>query len=259
MNPGDIVIRHHYTGDRVKLHSYRHKGYWFHGRRRERDTMLMFQRLLHPGDTVIEVGGHIGYISLYFQKLVNPGRVFVFEPGPNNLPYIRENLAPTPITLVPKAVGNRSGVERFFVDNLTGQNNTFLPHFDVFERNKEMAFNASASMAETMVEVVTLDAFTATQSIQPTFVKIDVEGFEHEVVDGMRFVLETHRPSIMVEIQANHAAIFELLTNAGYWLCTPQAQPLRDATQLAGNTFCLHSVAHRTLINELQRDFTPAP
>lgn len=34
LNPGDITIRNHRTSDRLKLHSFRHKGYWFHGRRR---------------------------------------------------------------------------------------------------------------------------------------------------------------------------------------------------------------------------------
>jgi hypothetical protein len=27
-NPGDISIRHHYTSKRIRLHSFKHKGYW---------------------------------------------------------------------------------------------------------------------------------------------------------------------------------------------------------------------------------------
>src|SRR5690349_12289207 len=90
-SPGDITLRHHWTGESVRLHSFRHKGYWYHGRRREEETMRLFSQLLKPGDSVIEVGGHIGYISLYFKALVEHGDVFVFEPGANNLPYIRQN------------------------------------------------------------------------------------------------------------------------------------------------------------------------
>jgi len=41
VNPGDITIRHHWTGERITLHSFRHKGYWFHGRTRERDSMAL--------------------------------------------------------------------------------------------------------------------------------------------------------------------------------------------------------------------------
>jgi hypothetical protein len=54
-NPGNITIKHHWTGDPFLLHSFHHKGYWFHGRSREAETLDMLGRLLSPGDRVIEV------------------------------------------------------------------------------------------------------------------------------------------------------------------------------------------------------------
>ena len=65
-NIGDIRIRHHYVDRRILLHSFRHKGYWFHGRRREQETMETLQRLVKPSDCVIDVGGHIGYLTVFF-------------------------------------------------------------------------------------------------------------------------------------------------------------------------------------------------
>ena len=89
----DISIKHHWTRRKLKLHLFKHKGYWYHGKRRENASMQLFDRLIHAGDNVVEVGGHIGYISLFFSKLVgNQGGVMVFEPGVNNLPYIRKNI-----------------------------------------------------------------------------------------------------------------------------------------------------------------------
>ncbi len=58
LNPGDITITHHFTGDKVFLHSFKHKGYWFYGKNREKDTMELFRRLIRPADTIIEIGGH---------------------------------------------------------------------------------------------------------------------------------------------------------------------------------------------------------
>src|SRR5207247_9235861 len=89
LNPGDITITHHFTGDKVFLHSFKHKGYWFDGKKREKDTMELFRRLIRPADTIIEIGGHIGYVSLYFANLANKVSVYVFEPGTNNLPYLK--------------------------------------------------------------------------------------------------------------------------------------------------------------------------
>ena len=81
----DVTIKHHYTGDRLRLNAFKHKGYWYLGKDRERNVMSSFERLICKGDTVIEVGGHIGYVSLFFAKLAgDTGHVFVFEPGANN-------------------------------------------------------------------------------------------------------------------------------------------------------------------------------
>ena len=44
-NPGDISIRHHYTGEKLTLHSFKHKGYWYYGKRRESESMATQPRL----------------------------------------------------------------------------------------------------------------------------------------------------------------------------------------------------------------------
>ena len=79
INPGDITIRHHFTQQPFRLHSFKHKGYWFHGAKREQSTMALFAKLINPGDVVVEVGGHIGYIAVYFSHLV--GDVSAFANG----------------------------------------------------------------------------------------------------------------------------------------------------------------------------------
>ncbi len=91
-NPGRVSIRHHYTGKKFSLDAFHHKGYWYHGKKREQATMELFGKLIKPNYTVIEIGGHIGYITNYFSHLVPNGQVYVFEPGINNLPYLRKIL-----------------------------------------------------------------------------------------------------------------------------------------------------------------------
>ena len=94
LNLGNISIKHHYTGSKFKLDAFIHKGYWYHGKNREKIQMDNFKKLISEGDTVFELGAHIGYISVYFSQLAGTsGKVFVFEPGVNNLPYVRENIA----------------------------------------------------------------------------------------------------------------------------------------------------------------------
>ena len=86
----DFSIDHHWVrGHQLRLHAYKHKGYWWHGKRREKPSMLAAQKLLRADDTVVEVGGHIGYLTSWFAHLAGPnGNVLVFEPSDENYEYL---------------------------------------------------------------------------------------------------------------------------------------------------------------------------
>jgi predicted O-methyltransferase YrrM len=90
----DAKMQHHWVPNtKFKLNTFKHKGYWYHGKSREHETMMIFRNLIKENNVVVEVGGHIGYISIFFSHLVGVnGRVIVFEPGTNNLPYITDNI-----------------------------------------------------------------------------------------------------------------------------------------------------------------------
>lgn len=253
LNPGDITIKHHHTGAPVRLHSFRHKGYWWHGARREAETMEAFRRVLRPGDTVVEVGAHIGYIAMFFSHLVGPrGRVITFEPGENNLPYVRANVAPLGnVRLVEKAVGDRAATMKLNIENLTGQNNSLLDHFEGLTANQRAAAVATEVRAVD-VEVITLDSYCAAENVRPALVKIDVEGFEHEVLLGAKEVLATHRPIVMVEVQRHAEAIFDLLRGLGYDLYRPDGTRVHRAADLEMNTFCLDPSRHAEALRSLR-------
>ena len=256
----DITIRHHHTGDPLRLNLYTHKGYWYHGRRREAASLDLCRQLIRPGDTVYDVGGHIGYLSLYFAKLAGPtGRVHVFEPGENNLPYIERNIGGnSAITLVRKAVGAAEGSATIYLENLAGQNNSLVPEFEGLRRNAAIADPGAVTVVSRAVPVTSLDVHATQSGTRPAFVKIDVEGYELEVLQGMERLLG-HRPLILVEVQRNQLAVYELLSAAGYLMFDEQRRrlTLKRATKLGGtNIFALHGEAHADVIARL---FTPPP
>jgi FkbM family methyltransferase len=254
LNPGKISIRHHYTKARIVLDAFNHKGYWYHGRNREVDTMELFRKLIQPGMTVIEVGGHIGYITNYFSHLVGQkGKVYVFEPGENNLPYIKENIQKlTNVELVQKAVSDTNGTARFYVEDLSGQNNSLLSDYGVREDVQKMAF-VEEKIKVVEVETVTLDSFCADASIVPNFVKIDIEGAELLALNGMKSVLRDHAPMMMIEITENWDYVSGMLESLGYQLLNVKGSPINSQTHQNhhGNTFCLHSVKHRKFLSHL--------
>lgn len=256
-NPGRITIRHHYTGKPLSLDAYKHKGYWWYGKKREEETMQLFSRLIEPGAHVVEVGGHIGYIAQYYSQLVGAaGQVTIFEPGENNLPYLERNLKQTENTqIVRKAVSNETGTVKFYIENLTGQNNSLHKDFEGFQNNQKQAYTR-VEYQEVEVPATTLDDFSKQSSRPVSLLKIDVEGAELLVLQGARGLLTRDRPHVMVEVAdpiANRRAVFELMTGLGYELYTPEKQPIRIPDECVRNVFGLHPLNTKGWQNVISR------
>lgn len=240
-NLGDISIDNYYSNMKIKLHTFQHKGYWYHGRKREEKTMKLFGQLIMKEDLVIEVGGHIGYISQYFSKLVGDnGRVIVFEPGLNNLPYILFNVQKcNNVQIVQEAISNRVGKASFYIENLTGQNNSLIKDFKGTIENKKVAF-VDNNIQEVIVDTTTLDAYCLKSNITPNFIKIDIEGAENLAIKGMLNMLKEHKPILMIEIQDNYSEIFNTLKEYGYCLYNEDLKELNNYSEIHLNTFCIH-------------------
>jgi FkbM family methyltransferase len=253
LNPGDITIKNYYTLLPIRLHSYKHRGYWYRAESREPETMALFKELIHKGDIVFEVGGHIGFVTQLLSLLASDtGEVFVFEPGSNNLPYIRTNISQLKnTTLLEAAACDIDGEADFFLEDLSGQNNSLIHDFSTLSAN-EKSQNIQAKIEVQRVPASRLDTFARQLGKQPDFVKIDVEGAELSVLTGMEFILANKRPQLMVEVTYNAKKIFDLLSLNGYRLFSPVTKQELNKSNLAGNVFCLHMHAHS---QEISRHF----
>ncbi len=204
--------------------------------------MQIFSEMISPGSTVVEIGGHIGYVTLYFAHLVgSQGRVVVFEPGPNNLPYLRKNIVPYPnITLVEKAVTDFVGPGQFHIESLSGQNNSLVDHYEFFEANLESAGIGEVETSTVEVPCTTLDAYLKeTDCPNPSFVKVDVEGAESSVLDGLRETLQADRVALMVEATRNQEAAYQLLKEYGFAMFNELRERIDSPRNMNGNIFCV--------------------
>jgi FkbM family methyltransferase len=252
----DFSVRHPWAREsRVRLNLFRHKGYWYHGRAREAGTMQLFQKLLRPGQAAFDAGAHIGWITLWLAHLVGPqGRVLAFEPGSNNLGYLRRNVAAlSKVRLIEAAVGAAEGQATLFEESLTGQNNAIGAPYHRLAGN-EAANVAAARITERSVAMVTLDAVAAREGLRPDLVKIDVEGHELAVLQGMPGLLAEAPPMLLLEITRDHAAILALLQGAGYQLFAAHTGALRQVTtakDISFNTLALHPSCHQAAFGAL--------
>lgn len=238
INVGDITVRHHWTGDRMVVHSFVHKGFWFKGRKREYDTMAAFQRLLKGGDTVIDVGAHIGYTALLFGNLVGPsGHVYAFEPGPNNLPYTRKNCSNCRyrnISVIEMAASNSEGNAPFYVEPMTGLNNSLLLDYAVRTPNWR-SYGCRPEPAPSLVQTIRLDSYVQQHHLRPTFVKIDVEGAEAAVLEGAVNTLSLSRPVLMVEVTRRHSDVTRILFEHSYRFFAPTGAAIGESQLKSGH------------------------
>ena len=133
----------------------------------ERALMKWLQRVVKPGDVVLDIGSADGHEALISSRLVGSGgRVFAFEPDEQALLALSRNLEANP------AVAANIRVMPYMV----------------------------GSVHDPDGGTVSVDGLIADGTIPiPTIVKMDVEGGECEVLKGMSRLCETHCPAMFVE------------------------------------------------------------
>ncbi|MEO7524515.1 MAG: FkbM family methyltransferase [Ferruginibacter sp.] len=253
---GNIHIKHHYTGTKFKLDAFTHKGYWYHGKNREKVQMDIFKTIIKEGDTVIELGAHIGYISLYYSKLAGTtGKLFVFEPGANNLPYTRANIGHSKIKnieLIEKAVSDENGTATFYLENITGQSNSLVKDYRVTKKIQSKTYTELQKNA-VEVETIRLDDFIKQRNIKKLdFIKIDIEGAEYMAIKGMQTILDELKPTMMIEVTENHEALFNLLKSKGYIIVDEFSNLVTELPAFYGNLFCIYKT-NQSLIDKLMQ------
>lgn len=231
----DIKIKHHLTRYKFLLNTYHHKGYWYYGKKRKENTIKAFKSLIKPHSFVLEIGGHIGYFTTFFAQIVEgAGKVDVFEPGKDNLKYLNSNLRLLPvelqkmITVVNKGAGDTDGELDFYIDPITGQNNSFVKNFEVFYSNRENSAENKAEPIKEKVWVTRLDTWFQDKKTLPDFVKIDVEGFEWNVIQGFVKSIEQKHPDLMIEIHSDSENLIRFFKERGYTIYNDKMDEIKN-------------------------------
>ena len=114
-----------------------------------------------------------------------------------------------------RGIADFEGEATFFVETLTGQNNSLLKDYTVFDSNAKNA-GVAATRQEVSIQVTTLDKACDELGLSPSFIKIDIEGSELEAVQGMMATLKKSRPIILIEITMRVNECVALFESAGY-------------------------------------------
>jgi len=154
-------------------------------------SLIALLELVQKNIVVLDVGANIGYTALRMASITGTnGTIHAFEPDPYNFEQLTKNTnlnSYLPIKTYNVGLGIKQSKLKLAIntpDNFGGN------------RIKEDAvenFN--------WVNIITIDSFVETNNIgKVNLIKIDVEGFEYNVLKGAEKVLEKHRPILFIEL-----------------------------------------------------------
>jgi FkbM family methyltransferase len=164
---------------------------------------------------ILDIGANIGSTAMYFSKVNNSAKIFAFEPHPHTFKRASENL-------------NRNQFRNINLVNLgLGNKKETLQLFEVNEKNPGMnrILQGNESFPHVTIEVDTLDNFSRANEVTTIgFIKIDVEGFEYNVIEGGTETLKKDLPTLFIELDDSNLRengrsakeLMQLLKTIGY-------------------------------------------
>jgi len=139
----------------------------------------LIKREVKHGDTLLDIGAHIGYFTLILARLVGEGgRVFAFEPDPSKFAIFEKNVRANGyrnVILVQKAVSNTT--EKALL---------YSPLGDL-----RIIYKPEEASDFIEVEAIRLDDCFKASECRIDFAKIDLEGAEGAVIQGISREIST--------------------------------------------------------------------
>jgi len=156
----------------------------------ELDTYRLIRRLLKPGSWFVDVGANLGYFTLLAAKWVGPGgKVDAFEPDPINFQRLQSHLRANQLE-------SRVNVHELAASSQAGE--VQMTHPQAAGTNHGMAsmYKSLVGEGETYsVSTVRLDDYLQGA---PNLIKIDVEGAELQVIEGLEKLLRVPDPPALI-------------------------------------------------------------
>jgi FkbM family methyltransferase len=147
------------------------------------------QKEIKEGDVIVDIGANIGYYTLQVARLAGDnGKVYAIEPVPENVELLKKNIE----------LNDYSNIEVFQL--AVGDVNKTAYVYITDRRNTAAMIETQASIDKAPVELTTLDKFLENKP-PPSLIRMDVEGYEAEIMKGMRGLLESNKPlKLIIEI-----------------------------------------------------------
>jgi FkbM family methyltransferase len=197
------------------------------------DEIQYFERFVQTNWHIADVGANQGIYTLFFSRLAPLGSVYAFEPDPSLFASLKENM-------------RRNGANNLSLFNVAAASQTAKLSLrpGLLNRGDNRIVGAERLAFDAIeVDAIALDG--AIPDLKLDLLKIDVQGFEVEVLRGAKKLLQTN-PNLLILIEfwphglrnagSEPEELLEILRNAGFSLfrllhqasCDPFVYRARD-------------------------------
>lgn len=163
---------------------------------------IVSQKYIQKNSVVVDVGSNIGNHLVFFSKVTDAKKVYAFEPQKEIFNILAKNVA------LNKCEAN--------IKNIALGDKCAKSKIDTFDK-KNVGATTLVYSQEGTIDTSTLDNEFQNVNEKIDFIKIDVEGFEYEVINGAKMVLLHNQPILWVEIfNKNFVRVNTLLQSLNY-------------------------------------------
>jgi len=172
---------------------------------------------------IIDIGGHKGETLEFFLDNFNVNKIFVFEPNKELFEYIKKKFNDKKIYLFNYGVGikNEKKVLNITVDSASSTINNINKNTEYFKRKKRLLSFGSKKffLGTQIIKVVNLSEFILNKETKIDILKIDTEGYEFYILNGIqkpdfrkiRYIYFEHHYDLMIDKKYKFRDINELL------------------------------------------------
>jgi FkbM family methyltransferase len=171
--------------------------------KREMQLRAIMDEILKPGMCVFDLGANIGYYAIYEAiKIGKSGKVYCIEPSPDNITLLKRNVALNKmedrVEVFHYGAADKTGEAEFFLSEYSNLH-TFMPNqFRCGGKSQRLLEGKTIKVPLTTVS----EFIKGKRKID--LIRMDVEGFEVEVINGMQEALDQDKEFSPIVVFETH-------------------------------------------------------
>lgn len=172
---------------------------------------------------ILDIGANYGFVSLALQTNLDfNAEIYSFEPHPDIYNVLERSI-------------EFNKIHNIRVENVAVGRENSLVDLNLFGQSSNVIESEWSTIRKVKIKQINLDTFLTKENISPNFIKIDVDGYELNVLIGLKETILSCKPIMVIETNDNEE-ILDFLRSCNYVLLDLD---LNEFEGIPNNVFCI--------------------